>query len=90
MDLDLYYSVYNRYRPEIDESNAESADRFINIETEYLHLRQHKKQHRTVNNNDSSPSPHLDHHSLSPFQPTSGTLRLTPDNKSLLSTNLWI
>ncbi len=38
-DLNLYYCIFNRYRPDIDESNAESADRLCIIETEYLRLR---------------------------------------------------
>jgi hypothetical protein len=84
-DLDLYYRIYNRYRPDIDESNAESADRLLTIETEYLNLRKHRQQRDAVNNKDSPRSPHypstnkqqtndlpFDHHSLSPFQTISG------------------
>jgi hypothetical protein len=47
-DLNLYYSIYNRYRPHIDESNAESADRLLTIETEYLKLRKQRQKQRTV------------------------------------------
>jgi hypothetical protein len=47
-DLNLYYSIYNRYRPDIDESNAESADRLLTIETEYLRLRKQEGKQRPV------------------------------------------
>ncbi len=86
-DLNLYYSIYNRYRPDIDESNAESAARYLNIETEYRKLRKQPHKQHSVTNPDSYQSPHgpsitnqgtndpsLDHHSLSPFQPISGSL----------------
>jgi hypothetical protein len=37
-DLDLYYKVYNRYKPEAGESNAESAARSTALEAEYQYL----------------------------------------------------
>ena len=37
-DLDLYYKVYNRYKPEVGESNAESAARTTALEAEYQYL----------------------------------------------------
>jgi hypothetical protein len=37
-DLDLYYKVYNRYKPEPGESNAESAARSTALEAEYQYL----------------------------------------------------
>ncbi len=94
-DHDLYYSIYNRYRPDIDESNAESTvDRLLNVETEYLKLRKQRQKQRNVNNQDSSQSSHcpsinkqgthdlpLDHHSLSPFQPISGSLTFHSSRK---------
>jgi hypothetical protein len=37
-DLDLYYKVYNRYKPEAEESNAESAARSTALEAEHQYL----------------------------------------------------
>jgi hypothetical protein len=37
-DLNLYYKVYNRYKPEAGESNAESAARSTTLEAEYQYL----------------------------------------------------
>jgi hypothetical protein len=92
-DLNLCYSIYNRYRPDIDESNAESADRLLTVETEYLKLRkQRHKQHTVIHMTlaQSSPStsdtrqdkhsPSLDHGSLS-FQPISDSLTFQTPHK---------
>jgi hypothetical protein len=38
-DLQLYYKVANRYKPEMGESNAESVERTAALEAEYLRLR---------------------------------------------------
>jgi hypothetical protein len=45
-DLDLYYKVYNRYKPEAGESNAESVARTTAFEAEYQYLlvKKNKKQ----------------------------------------------
>ncbi len=37
-DLNLYYKVYNRYKPEAGESNAESVARSTALEAEYQYL----------------------------------------------------
>ncbi len=37
-DLDLYYKVCNRYKPEAGEPNAESAARSTALEAEYQYL----------------------------------------------------
>ncbi len=37
-DLDLYYKVYNRYKPEAGGSNVESAARSTALEVEYQYL----------------------------------------------------
>jgi hypothetical protein len=34
-DLDLYYKIYEKYKPELGESNAESVERTDAIEAEY-------------------------------------------------------
>jgi hypothetical protein len=34
-DLDLYYTIYDKYKPELGESNAESVERTEAIEAEY-------------------------------------------------------
>ncbi len=79
-DLQLYYSICNRFRPEIGESNAESADRHLNTETRYNKLRKQKYKQTPANKPDSRQSSTclstekqgehdltLGHHSLSPF-----------------------
>ena len=38
-DLQLYYQVANRHRPEMGESNAESVERTTALEAEYLRLK---------------------------------------------------
>jgi hypothetical protein len=93
-DLNLYYRLYNRYRPDIDESNAESADRLLTVETEYLKFRKQRQKQHTVNHmtlaqsssstsdtRQDKHSPSLDHHSLSPFQPISGSLTFQTSHK---------
>ncbi len=37
-DLNLYYKVFRRYRPEVGESNAESVARTTALEAEYQYL----------------------------------------------------
>ncbi len=63
-DLDLYYKIYARYKPEMGESNAESVERTDAIEAEYkLRMNLKKadgKEEKRVNKTK---------HSLSPFQP---------------------
>ncbi len=43
-DLDLYYKVFNKHRPEPDESNAEAAERHQAIEDDYKKLLARKKR----------------------------------------------
>ncbi len=45
-DLSLYYKVYNRFKPEFGESNAESVARTAAFEAEYQYrlLRRKQKQ----------------------------------------------
>jgi hypothetical protein len=87
-DLHLYYSICNRYRPEMGESNAESAERHLHIETEYIKRHNQNHKRRTVKQtdphlsstcltntkNDTHGQP-LRHHSLSPFQPINSSLK---------------
>ncbi len=46
-DIELYYRVFNNFRPEQGESNAESADRTMKINKEYaLRLKRQRDQKR--------------------------------------------
>ncbi len=51
-DLSTYYQVFNRHRPEMGESNAESVDRMRLIEEEILHIQamRNKRKRVMVNN----------------------------------------
>jgi hypothetical protein len=95
-DLNLYYRIFNRYRPDIDESNAESADRLCIIETEYLRLRKQQGKQCPVTEptttskplassipdiNNETNGPSFGHHSLSPFQPISSSLTFKTTRK---------
>jgi hypothetical protein len=60
-DIDLYYKVLSRYKPEPGESNAESAFRHQSIDDEYQQLRREKRCQRlqkqaTQNSHDLTPS----------------------------------
>jgi hypothetical protein len=46
-DLELFYSITNRFRPEMGESNAESAARHADIEEEYQKLRKQRSKVKT-------------------------------------------
>jgi hypothetical protein len=64
-DLDLYYKIYAKFKPEMGESNAESVSRADAIDEEYqlqknLKKADGKEEKRVINKNK---------HSLSPFQP---------------------
>jgi hypothetical protein len=61
-DLFLYYKAFNSNPPDVDESNAESADRHQAIDHEYRCLKQQKK----INTKNQGTS-NLHHHTLSPF-----------------------
>jgi hypothetical protein len=95
-DLNLYYRIFNRYRPDIDESNAESADRLRIIETEYLRLRKQQGKQCPVteptttskplascipDTNNETNGPSFGHHSLSPFQQISSSLTFKTSRK---------
>jgi hypothetical protein len=71
-DLNLYYKVYNRYRPEAGESNAESAARSTALEAEYQYL-QMKKNTGRDNVKDKRKRVTKIHH-LSPITPPRETL----------------
>ena len=43
-DIELYYKAYSKYRPEVDESNAESRARSYLIYEEHQRLRKEKIQ----------------------------------------------
>jgi hypothetical protein len=47
-DLSTYYQVFNRHRPEMGESNAESADRMRLIEEEILHIQAMRNKRKRV------------------------------------------
>jgi hypothetical protein len=51
-DLFLYYRVFHRYRPEMGEFNAESADRMRLIDEEILRIKnmQNKRKRSLINN----------------------------------------
>ena len=72
-DLDLYYKIYAKHKPEFGESNAESVDRTEAIEAEYVLQRNLGKIQKGAKNINTSK------HSLSPFQP----IKPAPRFKSL-------
>jgi hypothetical protein len=80
-DLDLYYKVYNRYKPEGRESNAESAARTTAFEAEYQYLlvKKHKKQ-EVKEKPAKEKATKL--HSLSPITPTRETLEFQMTTKA--------
>jgi hypothetical protein len=83
-DLDLYYKVYNRYKPEAGESNAESAARTTAFEAEYQYLLVKKNKKQEVK--EKATKLHL----LSPITPTRETLefeRMTTASQKRHSNN---
>ena len=73
-DLDLYYKIYAKYKPELGESNAESVERTEAIEAEYVLQRtlgKTQKGAKKINTNK---------HSLSPFQPIKPAPRFPSSN----------
>ncbi len=71
-DLDLYYKLYNRYKPEAGESNAESAARSTVLEAEYLYLLMKKNTGRENVKGKRQRATKLHH--LSPVIPPRETL----------------
>ena len=71
-DLTLYYKVFNRYRPEAGESNAESAARTAALEAEYQYLLMKKK---TKSEPKKKRTKTTQLHSLSPSTPPRQTVR---------------
>jgi hypothetical protein len=71
-DLDLYYKVYNRYKPEAGESNAESAARSTALEAEYQYLLMKKNTGRENVEGKRERATKL--HYLSPITPPRETL----------------
>ena len=61
-DLDLYYKIYAKFKPEMGESNAESVARTDAFEAEYRLRKGLKKENR-------KEEKRVNKHSLSPFQP---------------------
>jgi hypothetical protein len=58
-DLDLYYKVFNNYRPEPDESNAEAAERHQAIDDNYKRLlakKRREEQDAASHNHELAPS----------------------------------
>jgi hypothetical protein len=63
-DIDLYYKIFNRYKkPDVDESNAESAARHQAISTEYRRL----KQNNNINNKNNTATKTFKEHTLTPL-----------------------
>jgi hypothetical protein len=63
-DLDLYHKIYTKYKPEMGESNAESAERADAIEAEY-----ELRKNLTKRSQKEGKRVKKTKHSLSPFQP---------------------
>jgi hypothetical protein len=61
-DLDLYYKIYAKFKPEMGESNAESVARTDAVEAEYRLRKNLKKGNR-------KEEKRVNKHYLSPFQP---------------------
>ena len=72
-DLTLYYKVFNRYKPEFGESNAESVARMKALEAEYQYLMMKKK--KTINEPQQKRSKNTRLHSLSPSTPPTHTVQ---------------
>ena len=71
-DLSLYYTVFNRYKPEAGESNAESAARTTAFEAEYHYLLMKRKTKTNKMNKNRIPKETA--HSLSPSTPPTQTV----------------
>jgi hypothetical protein len=69
-DINLFFSMNNRFRPEMGESNAESAARHAEIDEEYQRLRRQrlKKKAQITNMREKG-------HALSPFKPIQGKVK---------------
>ncbi len=70
-DLSLYYKVFNRYKPEVGESNAESVARTTAFEAEYNYLLMKRRTKTNKMNNNREPIE--TEHSLSPSTPSPQT-----------------
>jgi hypothetical protein len=75
-DLELFYSITNRFRPEMGESNAESAARHADIEEEYQKLRKQRSKVKTQSTNTQRKD-----HALSPFKPIKGKVQFKVTHK---------
>jgi hypothetical protein len=75
-DLELFYSITNRFRPEMGESNAESAARHAEIEEEYQKLRKQRSKMNTQSTNTQRKD-----HALSPFKPIKGKVQFKVTHK---------
>jgi hypothetical protein len=87
-DLSLYYKVFNRYKPEVGESNAESVARTTALEAEYNYLLM--KQRTKTNKVNKNKKPIETEHSLSPSTPPSQTaiFNRVKDKASLYQNNV--
>jgi hypothetical protein len=50
--LDLYFKAYARNPPEINESNAESAERTTRLETDFTRMKKQRQERRTHRRNN--------------------------------------
>jgi hypothetical protein len=69
-DLELFFSITNRFQPEMGESNAESAARHAEIEEEYQRSRKQRSKTKTQSTNKQRKN-----HALSPFKPIKGKVK---------------
>ena len=75
-DIDLYYKVLSRYKPEPGESNAESASRHQSIDDEYQQLRREKRYQRSQQQATQKS------HDLTPSTPRETSLQFRHDSFS--------
>jgi hypothetical protein len=79
-DVDLYYKIYAKYKPEMVESNAESVERTDAIETEYKLRKDLRKTDRKEEKRINESK-----HSLFPFQPIKPAPRFKQVSKTPVS-----
>jgi hypothetical protein len=75
-DLNLFFNISNRFRPEMGKSNAESAARHAEIEEEYQRLRKQRSKKKTQPTNKQKKD-----HALSPFKPIKGKVKFEVADK---------
>ena len=78
-DLSIYYKVFNRHKPEVGESNAESAARNETIEAKYKYLLMKKTREKQIKN-EKVRNPRF--HALSPSTPPKETVAFKVKRKS--------